>query len=57
MQNKINFFFRFFFFFSIYKPLKVGVNNFLFDGDQLNTRSNLKMATGSLQNVLMWELM
>ena len=27
-----------------------GVNNFWFDGDQLNTRSNLKMAIGPIQN-------
>ena len=33
------------------------VSNFLFDGDQLNTRSNLKMATGSVQNFPMWVLM
>ena len=32
-----------------------GVNNFWFDGDQLNTRNNLKMATGPVQNFPMWE--
>ena len=42
--------------FAMCKPLKVLIN-FYFNGNQLNTWTNLKMAPRSVQNFLLWGLM